>query len=407
MGVCLNNLVDMKFNVFDSLECNVSPTDAAEQPMFVGRHEELTRLNNYFKVVSERKQGSAGIVLVNGISGIGKSQLIEKFARDKEQDGDASWLKLSVDNLSESKLLELLRNTLRYRQKRKRWTDIDVKAIALKSDTPKGEQCDDLAACFDQLASSKHGEPIILTIDDVQEINLEQQASTLRRLHSGLIGLPILVVCAGLQNAPAVLHEHGITRPGEKIKLETLSQADCVAAISQMLDVWGCVAEDIDRDNTDLKIRALASSTQGFPCHLQSHISALKVVIRERCGNFGTAEDWLRVGELSDYKRNEYYSGRIEALGFPNAGIVMHRIAKLLNQRMHASFKTVSSADIIKILNTVESEGMVEIDKGKALVRMIESGCLKVEEYSFYSIPIPSFQQYLMSRVDPYSKTVE
>ena len=397
----------MALDVFDSVNSGVLDSNSDTRHVFVGRHDELSRLNNHFNVIFERDQGSAGIVLVFGMSGIGKTQLIEKFARDKEQAGDALWLKLSVDNLSESILLELLRNTLIYRQKSKRWTDIKVNAIGLKSDTPEEEQCEDLAACFDQLASSKHGEPIILTIDDVQEINLEQQASTLRRLHSGLIGLPILVVCAGLQDAPAVLHEHGVTRPGEKIKLEMLSQTDCVAAISQVLDVWGCAAEDMDRDNTDLKIQALASSTQGFPCHLQSHISALKVVIRERCGNFGTAEDWLRVGELSEYKRNEYYSGRIEALGFPNAGIVMHRIAKLLNQRMHASFKTVSSADIIKILNTVESEGMVEIDKGKALVRMIESGCLKVEEYSFYSIPIPSFQQYLMSRVDPYSKTVE
>ncbi len=84
----------------------------------------------------------------------------------------------------------------------------------------------------------------------------------------------------------------------------------------------------------------------------------------------------------------------------------MHRIAKLLNERKNESFKIASSADIIKILNSVEEDGMVDIDKGKALMRMIESGCLKVEEFSFYSIPIPSFQQHLLSRIDPFSKTL-
>lgn len=151
----------------------------------------------------------------------------------------------------------------------------------------------------------------------------------------------------------------------------------------------------------------LASSTQGFPCHLQSHLSALKAVILERGNDFGTEDDWGQVVKIAKNKRNTYYSGRIEALGFPNAGIAMHRIAKLLNERKSGGFKTASSADIIKILNSVEEDGMVDIDKGKAFVRMVESGCLKVEEYSFYSIPTPSFQQYLLSRVDPYFKTIK
>ena len=396
----------MKLDESDSIESQILRPERDLPYVFVGRQQELRSLENHFSVISERNHGSSGLVLVSGIPGIGKTQLIEKFAREKENTGDALWLRLHPEDLTDGRVLTLLRTALRLRQSGLRWTDVEINLLGVKTNIARDQRYEDLIAGLDQLVQSKQKQPIIVTVDEVQKLR-QPQAHILSTLHTGTPKLPIMVVCAGLQNSYAVLQQFGLSRLGEIIEIELLDQADCEAAISQMLDVWGCAAEDMDRDNTVLKIQALASSTQGFPCHLQSHISALKVVIRERCGNFGTAEDWLRVGELSDYKRNEYYSGRIEALGFPNAGIVMHRIAKLLNQRKHASFKTVSSADIIKILITVESEGMVEIDKGKALVRMIESGCLKVEEYSFYSIPIPSFQQYLMSRVDPYSKTVE
>ena len=287
--------------------------------VFVGRQHELSRLDNHFNVISARKQGSSGLVLVYGIPGIGKTQLIEKFARDKEHSGEGH----------------------------------------------------------------------------------RGQSATLRNLPTGRSGLPIMIICAGLQNAPDVLQSHGLSRLGERIELDLLNLQDSEAAIRQMLEVWECPVAQSNR-KIELQVRALANSTQGFPCHLQSHLTALKAVIRDKCEQFGEKEDWVRVDEIAKQKRDEYYSGRIEALGFPNAGIVMHRIAKLLRDRKHSQSNTVSSADIIKILNAVEKDGLVEIEKGVAFNRMIKSGNLKVEDYSFYTIPIPSFQEHLVAIADPY-----
>ena len=391
--------------MFDSIESQILRPERDLPYVFVGRRQELHDLDNHFKVVADRNHGSSGLVLVSGIPGIGKTQLIEKFAREKEESGGALWLRLHTEELTDSRVLTPLRTAIRRRQSGLRWTDVEVNLLGLKTSIARDQKHEDLTAGLDQLVQSKHKQPIIVTIDEVQ--NLQQtEADILRTFHTGTPDLPILVVCAGLQNAYSVLQQHGLSRLGEIFEIDLLAQPDCETAIQKMLEVWGVDVNGNSQDRVNLKVQDLARSSQGFPCHLQSHLSALKSVILERGKNFGTEDDWSQVDNIAKQKRNAYYSGRIEALGFPNAGVVMHRIAKLLNERKSGSFKTASSADIIKILNSVEDDGMVDIDKGKALKRMIESGCLKVEEYSFYSVPIPSFQQYLLSRIDPYSKIV-
>lgn len=393
----------MELSVFDSIESSVLRPERDIPYVFVGRLQELERLDNHFNVISERKQGSSGIFLIYGIPGIGKTQLIEKFARDKESSGEALWLRLHTEDLTDSRVLTMLQSALRLRRSHFRWTDVEINVLGLKTNIALDQQYEDLTTGLDQLVHSKHKQPIIVTVDEIQQLE-QSQSAILRKLHAGRPGLPIMIVCAGLQNAPDVLQHNGLSRFGDRIELELLDLIACEEAILQMLEVWGCVVNDRDKNNTEPNVKALASSSQGFPCHLQSHLSALKAVVRDKHQSFGANEDWLLVDEIAKQKRNEFYAGRIEALGFPNAGIVMHRIAKLLRERKRAKLKTVSSADVIKILNAVEQDGMVDIDKGAALRRMIKSGNLKVEDYSFYTIPIPSFQEHLLAITDPYSE---
>lgn len=396
----------MKLNIFDSIESEILRTERDLPYVFVGRHQELRRLNNHFNIVSERSQGSSGLVLVCGIPGIGKTQLIEKFAREKEQSGEALWLRLHPEDLTQGRVLVLLRSALRLRRSSLRWTDVEVNVLGVKTSIAQDQEREELTTGLDQLVHSKHKQPIIVTVDEIQKLR-QTQADVLSKFHTGTSDLPILVVCAGLQNAYAVLQHHGLSRLGELIELDLLSQEDCQAAVRQMLEIWGCVNDQLIEGESEYerRVRNLAHSTQGFPCHLQSHLSALKAVKLEQGMNFDTEKNWLRVGEIAKQRRSAYYDERIQALGFHNAGIVMHRIAKLLDEREDQKFKVISSSDVIKIFNAVERDGMVDIDKGKALHRLVESGCLKVEDYSFYSIPIPSFQRHLLSKLDPYSES--
>lgn len=395
----------MNLNIFDSIESEILRTERDLPYVFVGRHQELRCLNNHFNIVSERGQGSSGLVLVCGIPGIGKTQLIEKFAREKEQSGEALWLRLHPEDLTESRVLVLLRSALRLRRSNLRWTDVEVNVLGVKTNIDRDHKYEELTTGLDQLVHSKHKQPIIVTVDEIQKLR-QTQADVLSKFHIGTLDLPILVVCAGLQNAYAVLQQHGLSRLGELLELDLLSLEDCLDAVRQMLEIWGCNNCDQIEGSRVHRVRNLASSTQGFPCHLQSHLSALKAVKLEQGITFDTENNWNRVEEIATQKRAAYYDERIQALGFHNAGIVMHRIAKLLCEREDEAFKAISSSDVIKILNSVVRDGMVDIDKGKALHRLVESGCLKVEDYSFYSIPIPSFQKHLLAKLDPYSEDI-
>lgn len=395
----------MNLNIFNSIESEILRTERDLPYVFVGRHQELRRLNNHFNIVSERSQGSSGLVLVCGIPGIGKTQLIEKFAREKEQSGEALWLRLHPEDLTESRVLVLLRSALRLRRSNLRWTDVEVNVLGVKTNIARDHEYEELTTGLDQLVHSKHKQPIIVTVDEIQKLR-QTQADVLSKFHTGTSDLPILVVCAGLQNAYAVLQQHGLSRLGELLELDLLSLEDCQDAVRQMLEIWGRNNGDPIEGVREHRVRNLASSTQGFPCHLQSHLSALKAVKLDQGINFDTENNWIRVEEIATQKRAAHYDERIQALGFHNAGIVMHRIAKLLYEREDETFKAISSSDVIKILNAVERDGMVDIDKGKALHRLVESGCLKVEDYSFYSIPIPSFQKHLLAKLDPYSEDI-
>lgn len=394
----------MKLNTLDSIESEILRTERDLPYVFVGRHQELRRLNNQFNVVTEQNQGSSSLVLVCGIPGIGKTQLIEKFARDKEHSGEALWLRLHPEDLTESKVLVLLRSALRRCRSSLRWTDVEVNVLGVKTNIARDQEFEELTTGLDQLVQSKHKQPIIVTVDEIQKLR-PAQADVLSKFHTGFLDLPILVVCAGLQNSYAVLQQHGISRLGEMIELDLLSQEDCQDAIRRMLEIWGCSTDNLFDPKNEQRVRNLAQSAQGFPCHLQSHLSALKEVILEQGTSFDSEKIWLRVEEIAKQKRSTYYDERILALGFPNAGIVMHRIAKLLYERQDEKFKSISSSDVIKILNEIERVGKVDINKGKALHRLVESGCLKVEDYSFYSIPISSFQKHSLSKLDPYSES--
>lgn len=393
----------MELDVLDSIESSVLRPERDIPYVFVGRLQELARLDNHFSVIRDRNQGSSGLFLVYGIPGIGKTQLIEKFARDKENSGEALWLRLHTEDLTDSRVLTMLQSALKLRRSKFRWTDVEISVLGLKTNIALDQQYEDLATGLDQLVHSKYKQPIIVTVDEIQQLE-PSQAAILRKLHTGRPGLPVMIVGAGLQNTLDVLQQNGLSRLGETIELDLLDLEACEEATLQMLEVWGRVVSDRGKKSVEPKVKELARSSQAFPCHLQSHLSALKAVVRDKRERFGTNEDWVQVSEIAKQKRNEYYAGRIEALGFPNAGIVMHRIAKLLRERKIAESKCVSSADVIKILNSVEQDGMVDIDKGAALRRMIKSGNLKVEDYSFYTIPIPSFQEHLLAITDPFSE---
>ena len=172
--------------------------------VFLGRRRELLGLENHLNVISNRNHGSTGLVLVSGIPGIGKTQLIEKFAREKEESGEALWLRLHTEDLTDSRVLTLLRNALRRCQTGIRWTDVEVSLLGLKTNTARDQKYDDLIVGLDQLVQSKNKQPIIVTVDEIQKLQ-RSQASIISTFHTGTPDLPILVVCAGLQNSYAVL----------------------------------------------------------------------------------------------------------------------------------------------------------------------------------------------------------
>ena len=186
-------------------------------PHFAGRSEELSQLAGYAEYVFRNADPSGGIVLIDGVPGSGKTQLLRRFV-EQQQASDRSVLALAVttaDIPEDAKSLMFLiasampvgkREALGIVGEQRRAKSLLLAGIGkFDWDNPTAPDL----PITEMLRLSKdsgwwQNQSMIVSIDEIQTLEAPAR-KMLRVLHEGLHGCPIMVVCAGLRHSAQVL----------------------------------------------------------------------------------------------------------------------------------------------------------------------------------------------------------
>ena len=386
--------------------------DRSRSLHFAGRRRELAALHARLEFVVEEQDPEDGIVLIDGIQGIGKTGLLREFARQavfaeaRYADTEIVHLPLVAEELGErpGDLAAVMLNSIpsavpkdiegakREISRAFAWIRRTVKRdpgfeLRVQEDLPLNHL---LRESMD--IGWWDGRALLLTIDEIQNIDGNGRKN-LATLHEGQHGCPILVVCACLQHSRQVLQDPMQTsdnRPSPTISrfstltLGMLSHEESIEAVRQSVLKGGnhAMPEDL--------AERIAAAVLGFPQHLHGYVQASLDALRTFGDlNAHEAEEWAMT--QGDAARRAYYEGRLTSFT-PDEGIVLSQIAALASEHdgripWHVAVEVADAADM-------DASGR------RLLTAAIQKGVVSLAEGSTDLIfPIPSLMNHLANRV--------
>ena len=386
--------------------------DRSRSLHFAGRRTELAALHARLEYLVGEQDPEDGLVLIDGIQGIGKTGLLREFARQAVAaegrcgETDVVHLPLVAEELGErpGDLAAALLNSIpsavptdiqgakREVSRAFAWIKKTVKRgpgfeLRVQADLPLNQL----------LRESKDlgwwaGKALLLTIDEVQNIDGNGRRN-LATLHEGKHGCPILVVCAGLQHSRQILQDplqttDGRPSPGisrfSTFTLAMLSREESIEAVRQSVRKAGNHSMPADL------AERIASAAMGFPQHLHGYVEASVGALRS-WGTLETDDAKRAVMAQGDDARRAYYEGRLASFS-PDEGIALCQVAAMGRERdgripWRAAAEATDAAD-------TDATGR------QLLTAAIQKGVVSLAEGSTDLVfPIPSLMNHLASRI--------
>ena len=385
--------------------------DRSRSLHFAGRRTELAALHARLEYVVNEQDPEDGLVLIDGIQGIGKTGLLREFARQAVFAGggcdtEVVHLPLVAEELGErpgdlaatmlnsipSAVPKDIQGAKREVSRAFAWIERTVKRgpgfeLRVQADLPLNQL----------LRESKalgwwDGRALVLTIDEVQNIDGNGRRN-LATLHEGKHGCPILVVCAGLQHSRQILQDPLQTtdkRPSPAISrfstltLDMLSRDESIEAVRQSVLKGGNHSMPADL------AQRVAEVSMGFPQHLHGYVQASVSALRS-WGTLETndAQQWVMA--RGDEARRRYYEGRLTSFS-PDEGMALSQIAAIACRR-DGRIPWRVAADATDAADT-DATGR------ELLTAAIQKGVVSLVEGSTDLVfPIPSLMNHLASRI--------
>ena len=386
--------------------------DRSRSLHFAGRRTELAALHARLEYLVGEQDPEDGLVLIDGIQGIGKTGLLREFARQaiagegRCGETDVVHLPLVAEELGErpGDLAAALLNSIpsavptdiqgakREVSRAFAWIKKTVKRgpgfeLRVQADLPLNQL----------LRESKDlgwwaGKALLLTIDEVQNIDGNGRRN-LATLHEGKHGCPILVVCAGLQHSRQILQDplqttDGRPSPGisrfSTFTLAMLSREESVEAVRQSVRKAGSHSMPADL------AERIASAAMGFPQHLHGYVEASVGALRS-WGTLETDDAKRAVMARGDDARRAYYEGRLASFS-PDEGIALCQVAAMACER-DGRIPWRTAAEATDAADTAATGR-------ELLTAAIQKGVVSLAEGSTDLVfPIPSLMNHLASRI--------
>lgn len=372
---------------------------ARQPPLhFAGRERELADFSAMFADVRRSGRPPGGLVLVDGVQGIGKTQLVKHFASTLDEAAGASVLAMTTNDLDadpEQLLVRILEAAGATSAEARgsadllaRITDAKAGGIGIKFDRPRLRQ--PLNAMLDRSKrlGAWHGRALLVAVDEIQNLTAAQR-SALRDLHEGH-ECPIMVLCAGLQHAVEVLagtltdpngqcDERGISRFAGHYTLGPLARSETKEAIVRSAQRRGVEVADEQAD-------VLAGCAMDFPQHIHGYLQGLIGAMAGRQGKPGD-EDVAAAVAHGDDARSAYYEERCRSMAHPN---LMPALASAMQA---AKVKKLSWHFAAQVLRT---QGAADPDA--VMASAMKHGVLTRSADHEVSFGIPSFHDFMRAK---------
>ena len=363
-------------------------------PYFAGRRKELETLRERFRYIRETSDPRGGMVLIDGVQGVGKTQLVAQFAAEAaEDDHRTAVLNVPVADLANplalfAAIVGALGGNDRIAKEIADAADCVTSArvagvgVSAERPSPLGLSINAM------LVRSKRGglwqgRTLVLAVDEIQAIGVEGRR-TLQALHEGLYECPLMLVGAGLQHtamrlaaamptADGTMDTGGISRFGERLTLGPLSQADALTAIVRGLKALGLAIDDAHANQ-------LAAASMGFPQHIHCYLRGA-VEAAAQHGNLNTNAAISAALAHGDTQRIRYYNERLDSMERPAA---MLTLAKHMGD---CGEKVLFWDDATAALAMPDADDVLN--------DAIAKGVLTTDQYHRVSFGIPSFHDYM------------
>ena len=340
-----------------------------------------------------------GMVLIDGVQGIGKTQLALEFARKACGQPGVRHLSITTRDLlvGADQLLADLTGQLPARKgSAAHWLDEvrrHFKQLPLRIQPRDGASSVRTMLARTRARGWWRNQVLILSIDEIQSITAEAR-SVLKILHEGSHDCPILVVGMGLQHASSVLastmvnadgtaNADAISRFGTRLSLRVLSMDESIEAIRLGVEATGLGQVPVDF------ARRVATESRGFPQHIHGYVEGC-VLVLDSHGTLTTELAQSSALAQGRESRTRYYESRLASMRRE------HRRAVLaLAARADASETPVTDDVAERIMGDAIAGG--EGAGAQALQEAIEKGVLSVLVNGHVVFPIPSFRDYALN----------
>ena len=377
----------------------VRPTARQPPVHFAGREQELADFAAMFEDVRRSGCPPGGLVLVDGVQGIGKTQLVRQFA--STVGAGASVLAMTTNDLDahpEQLVAHILETAGATSAEARGSADLlakvtDAKAggFSVKVDRPRLRQPLNAMLVRSKRLGAWRERALLITIDEVQGVTASQRA-TLRDLHEGVHDCPIMVLCAGLQHAVDVLagtlidasgnaDDRGISRFAGHYTLVPLARSETKEAIVLGAERYGVMVGDEQAEE-------LAACAMDFPQHIHGYLHGLVRAMDGRRGE-PSAPDVAAAVAHGNAARVAYYEERCRGMSHPN---LMPALASAMQAAHTTKLSWGFAAQLLRERGAEDAEGV--------LVSAMKHGVLTRSAEHEVSFGIPSFHAYMCAKAE-------
>ena len=375
-------------------------TERSHPPHFAGRQRELARLLAHVRSIMEAPaEAQAGMALIDGVQGVGKTAILNELAAKAVGDGDEIVVfRVPTGSLRDPADLfvrmmtgvgarrgkaEALAGLRRTTRTMKTGASGFGGSRVVESPPRDGRDIGALLANTrdDQLW---RGKGALVIVDEVQNID-DAGMRALASLHEGAHGCPVAVVGAGLQHALSVLanSQPNISHPAMRITLGSLEAAEAQDAIGIGLRNLGHRVEGE-------AVARLAAASQGFPHHIWCYMAGAESAIEAR-GALRTEEALRHALDEGRKRRIDYYWDRLHSMehSTPGAFQPMLAVAAAMADKEEAR---LAYREAIAAIGTQTVEG----EDGKAILdNALAKGVLTRDRTGALGFGIPSFHAFM------------